>query len=292
MLKRTFGNTGIAVSILGFGAGHIGGEDKSDSEVFRLLDAVIDSGINLIDTARGYGLSEERIGKWIRGKKNEVIISTKVGYGIEGIEDWTYECIIKGVEAARGFLSRDTIDIVHLHSCSSWILQNNGVVEALLKCKEEGKIGCAAYSGENEDLQTAMSFGCFDSFQFSYNLFDQNNYESINHLSLSGRGVIIKRPIANAPWRFKTQPFGNYCEEYWLRMKKMGVEMTEDEYLPAAVKFSAFASGVSTIIAGTGSVDHPMSIVKAIEEGDLEAELRERFIHCFNHHQDDWRPQI
>ena len=65
MEKRKFGNTGLDVSILGFGAMHIGNANVDDATADKMLNEVLDLGINLIDTARAYGQSERRIGQFI-----------------------------------------------------------------------------------------------------------------------------------------------------------------------------------------------------------------------------------
>ena len=62
MEYREYGNSGLKVSVVGFGAGQIGNNSQSEKEIEILLNHVLDSGINLIDSARSYGLSEERIG--------------------------------------------------------------------------------------------------------------------------------------------------------------------------------------------------------------------------------------
>lgn len=70
MLKRKYGNTGLELSILGFGAGNIGLDNDDEKDVEELLNYLIDNGINFIDTARGYNLSEERIGKYLSHRRN------------------------------------------------------------------------------------------------------------------------------------------------------------------------------------------------------------------------------
>lgn len=100
--KRQFGRTGIEVSALGYGAGHIGAESLSDKDAESILNAVVDRGITLIDTARGYHLSEERIGKFLCAtRRDEIVLSTKVGYGVEGVPDWTYQSVYRGIDEAR-----------------------------------------------------------------------------------------------------------------------------------------------------------------------------------------------
>jgi aryl-alcohol dehydrogenase-like predicted oxidoreductase len=219
---RTFGKSDLSLSTLGFGAGHIGGLNLTEGEVSRFLNSIVDLGVNIFDTARAYGLSEERIGKHLSYRRNEVIISTKVGYGINGVEDWTYHSVRLGIDEALVKLKTDYIDIVHLHSCSLEDLKRGEVIDALEHAVQSGKIKVAAYSGENEQLEFAASSGRFGSLQFSINPFDQRSIDKILSLAKArNMGVIAKRPIANVPWRFTQQPYGDYCEEYWRRMNKM-----------------------------------------------------------------------
>ena len=67
----------------------------------QLLHHALDLGLTLIDTARSYGLSEERIGRHLGRRRDEFVLSTKVGYDAPGHPDWTYGCVIAGVDAAR-----------------------------------------------------------------------------------------------------------------------------------------------------------------------------------------------
>ena len=123
MIYRKFGNTGLEISALGFGAGEIGDYAVSENDSEKILNTILDLGINLIDTARGYYASEERIGKYISYRRKEFILPTKVGYGIEGYLDWSYDIIIAGVDNALRLMKTDYIDIVHLHSSDLNTLQ-------------------------------------------------------------------------------------------------------------------------------------------------------------------------
>ncbi len=82
VLMRPFGDSGLVVSALGFGAGHIGDEHMAAQQVERLLDAAVDLGVTFFDTARGYGLSEERLGRWLPRHRAGIVLSTKVGYAL------------------------------------------------------------------------------------------------------------------------------------------------------------------------------------------------------------------
>ncbi len=288
MEKRKFGNTGLEVSILGLGAGEIGDPNLSEIEVEKLLNLTLDEGINLIDTARGYGASEERIGKFISHRRDEFVLSTKVGYDIPGYENWTYDCIIAGVDSALKLMKTDFIDIVHLHSCSKDILINNGVIDALLKTVENGKVKAAAYSGENEDLEFAVKTNKFTSLQTSVNITDQRDIDGIlKTAEEKGMGIIAKRPVANAPWRFNERPSGHYSEDYWLRWKKMNLNFDMD-WQEIALRFTAFTNVVDTCIVGTSNIDHLRENIKIVEKGPLSSDVYNSIRKSFKENDDNW----
>lgn len=288
MLKRKFGRNEFTVPALGFGAGHIGGNDLSDNEAGRLLNFALDNGVNLIDTARGYGLSEERIGKFLSYRRDEFILSTKVGYDMPGYENWTYGIITAGIDAALGKLRTDYIDIVHLHSCSKDILLKGDVIDALEKAEAEGKIKVAAYSGDNEALDYAVHCGRFGSIQTSVNITDQIDLDDlIPKAEENSMGIIAKRPVANALWKYKKRPSGNYAEEYWLRWRKMNLHLDMDP-LELFIRFSAFVPGVDSAIIGTLSTDHLKSAIEAVEKGELPAEFITKIRRSFAENDDNW----
>ena len=292
MIFRAFGNTELKVSALGFGAGEIGDYAISEKESEKILNSVLDLGINLIDTARGYYASEERIGKYISHRRNEFILSTKVGYGIDGYADWSYDIIIAGVDNALKLMKTDYIDIVHLHSCGVEILKRGEVIEALNKTVEQGKVKVAAYSGENEELKYAVNSNFFGSIQTSVNICDQIDLAgSINNAKEKGLGVIAKRPIANAPWKYSERPVGNYVEEYWNRWKTMNLPEQEN-WLETFLRFSAFADGVDTAIVGTTNIGHLKTNIKIIEQGPLDAELNQLLIEKFRANSQNWLGKV
>src|SRR5437762_4467927 len=121
MELRALGGTGVIVSALGLGAGPVG--ELSEMEAAALLGGALDLGVSLIDTARSYGASEERIGRHLAHRRGEFVLSTKCGYGIEGVPDWTGECIDRGVDEALRRLRTDRVDVMHLHSCPLDVLR-------------------------------------------------------------------------------------------------------------------------------------------------------------------------
>jgi aryl-alcohol dehydrogenase-like predicted oxidoreductase len=256
------------------------------------LNTVLDNGINLIDTARGYGISEKRIGRHLSHRRDEFVLSTKVGYGIEGHIDWTYDCIIAGVEEALQNLKTDFIDIVHLHSCPIETLQYGEVIDALEEVVRQGKIRVASYSGENEAFDFAVYSNRFGSGMASLNICDQRIIDRVLHLAKDkGMGFIAKRPIANAPWHFKEQPVGHYSEEYWLRWREMKLDLGIDE-LEIALRFSAFIYGVDSCIVGTTNVEHIKRNTELIEKGKLPEEMVTLIKNAFRQNDNNWSGQL
>lgn len=268
MNRRPFGSTGLAVSEVGFGAGHIGEPSMSEDEVGQLLNALVDEGITLFDTARSYGLSEERIGRHLAHRRKEIVLSTKIGYSIDGHADWTPEIIEPGVDRALQMLRTDVIDIVHFHSCPLDVLQRGDVTAALRRCVEKGKVRVAAYSGDNEPFDFAVR--AFDAVQTSINIVDQRALPFLEEPRGTVPGVIAKRPLANAPWRF-----GEGAEEYFERWKTIEPEidrggMSWDEL---ALRFTLSVPGVHSAIVGSRSLVNMRANMAAAARGPLPNEL-------------------
>jgi len=292
-MERAFGQQGFSVSILGYGAGHIGDPSLNEAHVGTLLNQVLDLGITLVDTARSYGLSEERIGRHLAHRRDEFVLSTKVGYGIPGLEDWSYDCVSAGINAALKRLRTDHLDIAHLHSCPLQTLQQGDAIRALHQARDQGKLRVAAYSGENAELQWAIESGQFGGVECSVNLFDQRCLEHALPLAQArGIGVIAKRPLANAPWRFANRPGGDYCEEYWLRWQAMALKANDMDWQELALRFAVHAPAVSSAIVGTASIDHLLQDKGYADRGPLPSARFDCLRQSFRRHDDDWVGQI
>jgi aryl-alcohol dehydrogenase-like predicted oxidoreductase len=260
----------MEVSMVGLGAGAIGALELSEGEVERLLATAVEQGVTLFDTARSYGASEDRLGRILRPHRARLILSTKVGYDIPGCADWTAACIRAGVDAALARLRTDCIDIVHLHSCPIALLERGEITSALEEARRAGKVRVAAYSGDGEALAWAVASGHFGAVQCSASACDQAALEaSIPAARDRGLGVIGKRPLANAPWRFATPPAGAEAEPYWERWRAMGVELGTEDPLDVFLRFAVFSSGVDSAIVGTHSPDHLMAALAAARRGPL-----------------------
>jgi aryl-alcohol dehydrogenase-like predicted oxidoreductase len=288
-LQRAFGYTGLTVSALGFGAGQLGNAALPDRDAQRIVDLAVDLGVTLFDTARGYGVSEARLARFLKPHRQRVVISTKVGYGVAGVPDWTAGAVTAGVDEALRKLETDCIEIVHLHSCGLDVLRRGEVTEALDAARRAGKLRVAAYSGENEALAFAIDCGQFQAVQTSVNLADQRGLErDLPRAVEKGLGIIAKRPVANAPWRFETRPYGHYAEEYWHRWRTMDVDPHGLDWQELALRFAVFAPGVHTSIVGTTDPEHLRLNAAAVSKGPLPADQVEAIRRAFRAHDEDW----
>jgi aryl-alcohol dehydrogenase-like predicted oxidoreductase len=293
MEYRDFGGSGFKVSVIGFGGGHIGGEQLHDQDTERLLSGALDLGINLIDTARGYGRSEERIGRFLGSRRSRVILSTKIGYGIEGFQDWTAPIVHAGISAALEKLKTDYLDIVHFHSCPLDVLKNTDLLQAFEKEVKDGRVRVAAYSGENEALQYAIQSGVFKSIQCSLNIADQRAIDAaLPQAAEMKLGVIAKRPVANIAWRFPQRPSGNYAEVYWERMQEMDIKPGTLEWLELALRFTLTIPGVHSCIIGTGKLDHMKRNIELASRGKLPDEEYREIRQAFLAHDRNWVGQV
>jgi aryl-alcohol dehydrogenase-like predicted oxidoreductase len=292
MERRPFGNSGLEVSVLGLGAGSIGTEDLADEAVVELLHSALDAGISLIDTARSYGLSEERIGRFLASRRDEFVLSSKGGYGIDGAADWTPEVITRGIECALETMRTDRIDIFHLHSCPRSVAMRDDLLGALERAREAGKIRVAAYAGEGEALAWAVRSGRFGGVQCSVNLFDQNSLEYVLPAAHHrGVGVIAKRPLGNAVWQHHEWPRGEDAL-YWERMQAMQLDIHPLDWLEIAVRFSAYAPGVASAIVGTGRADHLLRNVELVDKGPLPEAQRLRICAAFQSKDRGWSGHV
>ncbi|MCY7316853.1 MAG: aldo/keto reductase [Rubrivivax sp.] len=140
--------------------------------------------------------------------------------------------------------------------------------------REQGKIGIAAYSGENEALLWAVGSGLFGGVECSVNLFDANGLRSpLPAAAQLGLGVIARRPLGNAPWRFAQQPEGHYAETYWQRLHTLALDTAGLPWNELALRYAAHAAGVGSAIAGTASLAHLQHNAACVARGPLPADV-------------------
>lgn len=285
--RRALGRSGIEVSILGLGTGALGETRVAENDAQHLVARALELGVTMFDTARSYGDAEERLGRALAGRRDEVVVVTKGGYGAEGAADWTPDAIRLGIEGALRRLRTDRLDAFLLHSCSMPTLVRDELLVELDRAKEAGKILQRGYSGENEELAWAIRSGRFDVVECSVSVVDRGSLDTlVADAARRGIGVLAKRPLGNAPWRFGSVPDAPDIAEAWRRFRALGIDIDAD----VALRFGAFAPGVSSALVGTSSVAHLEQAAAAILRGPLDAEISTRLANAWTTHASpEWR---
>ncbi|MBA3633653.1 MAG: aldo/keto reductase [Acidobacteria bacterium] len=276
MEKRKFGKTDMLVSVLGFGGAEIG-QGATQADVTELLNAALDAGLNVIDTAAAYWASEKMIGEAVGKRRREYYLLSKCG-ALDGFtrSDWTKRGILETIGNSLRNLKTDYLDIAQLHSCSAEELRRGEVIEGLQRAQEKGYTRYIGYSGDNQDARTAIEMDVFDSLQTSVSIADQIEIDSnIPFAAEKQMGVIAKRPIANAVFRYSNKPDDSYIHEYWDRIQKLKFDFlnkTLEESIATALRFTLSIPGVDTMIVGTTKPEHWSENAQLIEEGKLSDE--------------------
>jgi hypothetical protein len=246
------------------------------------LNAALDAGLNVVDTAECYVDSEAQIGAAIGKRRKEYFLFTKCGHA-EG--DWTRAGILGSVERSLKRLKTDAVDLLQLHSCSLEELKKGECIEALEQAKKDGKTRYIGYSGDSAAARCAVETGRFDSLQTSVNICDQECIELTLPLAKEKQmGVIAKRPIANAVWRYDAKPDNGYHQEYWRRLQELKYDFATGDARakqgsdgPAAIamRFTAMQPGVCVLIVGTTKPERWKQNAELLAAGPLSKELAE-----------------
>ena len=288
MEKRRLGKTDMLVAPLGFGGAEIGYEKTDQGTVERLLNAALDAGLNVIDTAECYMDSEEQIGKAVAGRRKDYYLFTKCGHitpdGRRG-DAWNAEGVTASIERSLRRLRMDAVDLVQLHSCTLEVLKRGEVIEAMERAKKAGKTRSIGYSGDRDAGKFAVECGRFDTLQTSLSIADQEAIELTLPLAREkNMGVILKRPLANAAWRHDQAP-GGYADEYWKRLQKLAYDFCTgaarertgpDGAAGIALRFAAFQPGVHVALVGTSKPERWRENAQLLAAGPLAPELNGR----------------
>ncbi len=194
MDKRPLGRSGLHAAPLALG-GNVFGWTADEATSFAILDRFVESGFNLVDTANSYstwvpghvgGESETVIGKWFRksGKRDQVLIATKVGMAVQGEQGLKRAQIEKHVEASLERLQTDRIDLYQTHK-DDLDTPVEETLEALARLVKAGKvraIGASQYKPDRlrESLEASKRLGLprYETWQPEYNLYDRAGFEA------------------------------------------------------------------------------------------------------------------
>ncbi|WP_274651308.1 aldo/keto reductase [Paenibacillus humicola] len=278
MERRKYGNTDMEVSVLGFGGAEIGFQQATPQQVEKLLGSALDAGLNVIDTAECYNISEELIGQTVGHRRDDFYLFTKCGHasGFD-LPDWTPAMLEQSIDRSLKRLKTEFVDVIHLHGCSEELLRRGEVIEVLQRAKEQGKTRYIGYSGDHKAALYAIECGAFDSLETSVSIADQEAIElTIPEAAKRGMGVVVKRPIANAAWKTGSKPENAYAHTYWDRLSELKYDFLQadlKESVGTALRFTLSVPGVQTAIVGTANPDRWLENAKLLEGGPLPQEL-------------------
>ena len=289
------GSTGIQVSRLGIGLSEIGSTPMDLSDVEALLNGGLDIGINFLDTAACYGVSEDLVGQTVSHRRSEYALASKCGHvagGYEG-EAWTAQTVTDSIDRSLRLLQTDYVDLMQLHSCSVEVLEQGDVIDALLKARDAGKTRFIGYSGDNEAAMWAVESGIFQTLQTSFSLVDQKARDGLFAAAeAQGMGVIIKRPIGNGVWGRAQSP-SPYANQYFERMRAVyarGRVEGDDNPIRMAMGFTFGHPEVDTAIVGTTNLRHLLSNAAMLDEGlSISEAAMDALVTRFADLGQDWR---
>ncbi len=275
MQKRTFGRTGLQVSPLGFGGAPVGFLDTEATAVSKLLNQLVDAGVNVIDTAASYHGSESLIGNALAARRKEIILISKCGQSFDDVpgEAWSRKVILGTIDRSLSRLRTDHLDVCLLHSCGIDILERGEAIQALVEAKRAGKIRHGGYSGDNQAAAYAAARPDIEVLQTSVNITDQYNMDHVLPIAVEHNvGVMAKRPIADAAWN-KSRPgmYKSYGQVYEDRLKQMGLNAADYKltWPQLALRFTLTVAGVHTAIVGTTNPEHAHANIQIADEGPL-----------------------
>ena len=192
MEYRILGRTGLKVSRMGFGGIPIQRIDPKGTRALMLR--LREEGINYIDTARGYTVSESYLGEALEGIRGDFILATKS-------MSRTKEAMAKDIDISLGNLRTDYIDLYQVHNPSvaqlEQVVAPGGALEALLEAKAAGKIGHIGLTAHSLEVFTmGLEMPWVETIMFPYNIVESQGIDLIAKCAEKGIGFIDMKPLA------------------------------------------------------------------------------------------------
>jgi len=314
MEQRRLGRTGIEVSVLGYGCGAIGGlmVKGSAAEQDRAIGRAIDQGITYFDTAAAYGdgVSEQNLGRALKALRAKVTVGTKVR--IRGEERGDIAgAIARSVEASLARLSRDSVDVLHLHEPITATGAAPGftpaqilgeAVPTLQRLRDAGKFRFYGITGLGDAacLRQVLDQGGFSTAQMPYNILNPSGVSPlpagsampdlgrvIDHAASVDVGVMAIRILAggalsgsearSALGVANVAPIASgssYAADVASARRLLPVVQAGHaaDLVELALRFAAMPKQIATVLVGTSSIEELDHAVAAINRGPLSDE--------------------
>ncbi len=312
MEYRKLGSTDILVSEIGFGCNALGKSifnSKSEKENIVLLHKAIDSGINFFDCAPtySYGSAEITLGKAIKGKRKDLIITSKVGRLGSSLSkyarlvkpfssivkpalspfrknlkkaskkrfDFSSSHVRKTLLESLNRLNTDYLDIVQLHNPSLEVIQNGSIFDTLEKFKEEGIIRYYGVSIRTIEEATACLQYPINTIQLPFNLIQQNLAISLFDIDrCKDVGIMVNTPLLRGLLTSKNYLKEEYFDEETIKKirqkKKLLDEMSKNKKMNhLALQYILKHENVSTVLCGTTSVKNLVDNIEYSVSGPI-----------------------
>ena len=287
MQKQVLGRTGLEVTKLAFGAMEIRGDKAwgravTEKQAEAILNAVLDSGINFIDTSPDYGMSEEFIGKFISRRRDDFYLATKCGcnpkFSMKADREKVSQHIWEGwqlednIERSLRRMEVDYVDVWQLHNPTVEEFESGHLVETMQKVKDSGKVRSISISSTHPHIEKFIQQGVFDSFQIPYSALQREHEEAISKAAQGGAGIIIRGGVA----RGEPGPSGTPNEETWKNWAAAKLDQLLEEGQSRTdfmLRFTLSHPDMHTTIVGTLNPDHLAENFKAAEAGPLPEDI-------------------
>ncbi len=282
--KARLGSSGLDVTRLGYGAMEVRAGDRGrpieEDDAGRVLNAVLDAGINFIDTSIDYGRSEEFIGRYISHRRDEFFLASKCGcpvgsQPVPGEHVFTRDNITAGVDQSLKRMRIEYLDAVQFHSSpAKSVIEQEDAIQTLLDLKEAGKIRLLGSSSVLPNLADHIDMGVFDVFQIPYSGLNREHETWITKAANAGVGTIIRGGVA------KGEPgqSGVSRPDSWTKFDEAGLDDLRDEgesRTSFMLRFTLAHPDLHTTIVGTKNPDHLAENVVAARRGGLPQDTYE-----------------
>ena len=292
--KRKLGRTGLNVTALGFGAlelrGMVAGvgRELKPGQPERILNAVLDAGINYIDVAADYGEAEGHIGRCIANRRKEFFLASKCGcppdvskflptertrYGVPlpHLHDYSRENIIKTCDQSLRRMKTDYLDVLQFHfSPARNILEQEKAVQTLESLKRDGKIRFLGCSSILPNITDHIKMGVFDVLQVPYSALQPEHEDVIVAAARAGVGIVIRGGVAKGP-----PGKGQGSADIWDLWDKAELnELLDGEHRTGfMLRFTITNPDIHTTVVGTLDPEHLLENIAAVLKGPLPASV-------------------
>ena len=264
MEYRILGKTGLKISRLGFGGIPIQRIDAQGTKL--LMHRLMEAGVNFIDTARGYTVSEEFLGVALEGIRDRFVLATKS-------MATTKEAMAADVDRSLKNLRTDYIDLYQIHNPSpaayETILAPGGALEALLEAKQAGKIGHIGLTTHSvELLEKAMEQPWVETLMFPYNIVETQAAELIARCAEKNIGFIDMKPLA-----------GGAIEDATLALRFIAANPAVTVIIPGMAEIKELEQNLAAIEDATPLTTQEQEKIQAIRK-ELGTQFCRRCNYC------------